>query len=489
MAETQTVTQYAREAPEIEARKLALMDAARQLAIQGIVLPPQMVAGFTPDQLMAMQLTRQGLGGFAPYLKTGAEAIARGVTAAEEARPDIGRGMALTEEAAGVARTGLPSFGEAQQLARQAGVTGIGLGALQQAAPQYGEAQQIYRQAMPQFGGAYGQLGQAGISGLLSTQAFRPEQAQAFYDPFEQQVVQQTLRDIEEQTAQQDIARRAQAVSAGAFGGARSRLLGEELQRAAGRGAAEAVAGIRSAGFGRQQQAAQQAFEAQQARQAGLAALQAQLGQQYGQLAQVDVQTALQRAAGLGDIQAQQAAAKLAQGQALNQAELMKAQQALAQSQQLAGMSEAQAAAARQQAGVLGGLGQQAGQLGLGAAEQRLRQAQALGQLGVTQIGAGEAAQALAGRDIQSLATIGAMGQQQAQNVLEAQRASQMQQLYEPYQRLGFVSDIYRGAPTSQQMIQTSTTPSASPFQQVAGLGIAALGAAGAAKQLGLFGA
>jgi hypothetical protein len=152
-------------------------------------------------------------------------------------------------------------------------------------------------------------------------------------------------------------------------------------------------------------------------------------------------------------------------------------------------MSEAQAAAARQQAGVLGGLGQQAGQLGLGAAEQRLRQAQALGQLGVTQIGAGEAAQALAGRDIQSLATIGAMGQQQAQNVLEAQRASQMQQLYEPYQRLGFVSDIYRGAPTSQQMIQTSTTPSASPFQQVAGLGIAALGAAGAAKQLGLFGA
>ena len=51
--------------------------------------------------------------------------------------------------------------------------------------------------------------------------------------------------------------------------------------------------------------------------------------------------------------------------------------------------------------------------------------------------------------------------------------------MYEPYQRLGFLSDIYQGAPTSQQTIQTSTAPSmsASPLQQIAGYGIAGLSA------------
>ena len=54
-----------------------------------------------------------------------------------------------------------------------------------------------------------------------------------------------------------------------------------------------------------------------------------------------------------------------------------------------------------------------------------------------------------------------------------------MSQMYEPYQRVGFLSDIYQGAPTSSQVIQSQigSTPSASPLQQIAGYGIAGLSA------------
>jgi hypothetical protein len=62
--------------------------------------------------------------------------------------------------------------------------------------------------------------------------------------------------------------------------------------------------------------------------------------------------------------------------------------------------------------------------------------------------------------------------------------------MYEPYKRVGFLSDIYQGAPTSQQTIQTSTAPtgsSVSPLQQIAGYGIAGLSALGGLQSGGLF--
>ena len=75
------------------------------------------------------------------------------------------------------------------------------------------------------------------------------EGIRAFSDPFEQQVVQQAIRDITEQSEQQGIANRAGAVDAGAFGGSRGRLQETERQEALGRGLLEAVGGIRSQGF------------------------------------------------------------------------------------------------------------------------------------------------------------------------------------------------------------------------------------------------
>tara|TARA_R110002124_G_scaffold114074_1_gene268596 strand:- start:211 stop:1155 length:945 start_codon:yes stop_codon:yes gene_type:complete len=107
---------------------------------------------------------------------------------------------------------------------------------------------------------------------------------QQFYNPFEEDVVQQTLTDAREGLAKGDMALRDQAVQGGAFGGARGRINQEELARNVGRGTAEAIGGIRQAGFTGARDAAMGSFEAQQGRQAGLAGLQAQMGQGYGQM-------------------------------------------------------------------------------------------------------------------------------------------------------------------------------------------------------------
>lgn len=125
------------------------------------------------------------------------------------------------------------------------------------------------------------------------------------------------------------------------------------------------------------------------------------------------------------------------------------------------------------------------------AERERSRQmagGQQLGQLGLQQAALGQQAQQMALSDIQTQFELGKQQQAQQQAVLEAERQSQLSQLYEPYQRYGFLSDIYKGAPTTQQTIATATSPSVSPAQQYLGLGIAGLSAAAGAQKAGLFG-
>ena len=88
---------------------------------------------------------------------------------------------------------------------------------------------------------------------------YTPGGIRQFYNPYEQDVVQQTLEDLQEASAKQGIANRAQAVSRGAYGGSRGRLMEQERERAFGRGAAEALGDIRSRGFGQATTAAQNA--------------------------------------------------------------------------------------------------------------------------------------------------------------------------------------------------------------------------------------
>ena len=83
---------------------------------------------------------------------------------------------------------------------------------------------------------------------------------------------------------------------------------------------------------------------------------------------------------------------------------------------------------------------------------------------------------------------IGQQEQRQAQAQLDAARATNLQNYYEPYQQLGFLSDIQRGAPSTQMVTSQATSPQASPFQQFAGTAVGGLAAAAGAQRSGLFG-
>jgi hypothetical protein len=110
-----------------------------------------------------------------------------------------------------------------------------------------------------------------------------------------------------------------------------------------------------------------------------------------------------------------------------------------------------------------------------------------LGQLGVQQGALGQTAQSLQQNDINFLYNTGQAQQAFNQQAIDAQRATEMQQIYAPYQQAGFLSDIYRGAPSSQMSTSAVSTPSSSPFQQAAGIGLGAVATAAGARRAGLF--
>ena len=120
--------------------------------------------------------------------------------------------------------------------------------------------------------------------------------------------------------------------------------------------------------------------------------------------------------------------------------------------------------------------------------QQRALQAgQAYGQLGVQQGALGEAVQRLGQQDVSTLMGIGQQQQQTEQAILDAARATGLQQALTPYQQTSFLSDIYKGAPGTQVALTAQTAPTTSPLLQAAGLGIAGLTAAAGAKKVGLF--
>ena len=157
-----------------------------------------------------------------------------------------------------------------------------------------------------------------------------------------------------------------------------------------------------------------------------------------------------------------------------------------------AGLSAAQAGAfgggregiqraelARQQAGAVG----QAHAQNYGQAQQQAQQ-QFASQMGRY----GEAAQQMAGlagqgqqmyqADIASMMSAGSVEQQRLQQELDAKYRADLQNLYEPYQRLGFTSDIYQGMPTSAMATSMGTAPGTNSIAQGLGAGITALAGA-----------
>jgi hypothetical protein len=131
----------------------------------------------------------------------------------------------------------------------------------------------------------------------------------------------------------------------------------------------------------------------------------------------------------------------------------------------------------------------QAQQLAQQQAQQKLQQAQLQGALGQGIAGLGQLGQQMAGQDINTLLGLGGLQQQQTQQGLNLAQQNALAQQQLPFQQVGFLSDIFQGVPALQSTYSTTQTPGPSSTSQLLGLGIAGLGAAGAAGGIGkLFG-
>jgi hypothetical protein len=224
-----------REAPDIEARKLGLMDTAKALAEQKLTLPQYQLAGFTTPEQDAFLKAQQGIGGYAPYINLAGQGIAQG---------------------------------QASTLAAQ------------------------------------NLLG--GISGAPTQTQLDP-----YLNPFQQQVIDQTMQELDRRgaTAEQNLA--GQAQQAGAFGGSRFGVQGAELGRGLQDARAQALTQLNQQNYAQAMQGYQNQMERQRLAGLGIGALgqqQAGLGGQYAGLGQMEQQLAgqdIQSLLGIGGMQRQ----------------------------------------------------------------------------------------------------------------------------------------------------------------------------------------
>jgi len=381
----EVTTQIVKEDPKVEAYRLGLLQDVKDLVTgritdQSALPPAYQVAGLSGLEQQAATLGQAGIGAYVPYLQGAVDQVTAG--------------QGLIEDAA------LPTLGQGQEYLLESG----------RLAQQLRELPYKWQEA-------------AGEGMLASAGTFDPTmQTDAFMNPYENQVVQQTMQDIADQGARQQAQARAGAVSSGAFGGARSGIMEAELAKNILREQGRAAGNIRAQGYESARAAAQKAFEDTQQRRLASSQGLGGLGIQYGQLSQADIAQMQNIGQGLGALSNQYA-----------------------------------------------GLGAQAANLGL------------------QQAGLGEMAQRSNLGDVQMLTALGGMQRGQQQAELDALRRTRMEQLAAPYQQLGFLSDIYRGTPTSQATITQQNTQDPSTAQQVLGLGIAGLGAVGGAKAMNMF--
>jgi len=402
------------------------------------VVIEEQVAGFSPDQLRAQELARQGVGIQDRFISGAEGALGRGITALGEgfgrARGFAGQGLRATQAGLGDLTSGLS---EQERISR--GATG-------QFGQRLGGLGRLAARSTADFGG---RLGESERLLRGTTGAYDPSLTSAFFDPFEDRVVQQTISDVLEQGAQADIAARAGDIARGgesAFG-SRARLGASERQEALGRGLGEAIAGIRSRGF-----------------------------------------TEAQRT-GLSEFARQRAAERAASsGLAGLSASRLGAQQQLGGT--LRGLSADQLAAQQGLAGTLGALGAQrfggqqalAGALtGLGGMESQLAQREQAAQFGLGSAlqGLGAQAQGAQAADIASLYGMGTQQQALTQAQLDAQRRNQLQAQQAPLAQYQALAPFVSMAPAGQFQTVTDFAPPPSPMQVGIGTGLSTLGALG----------
>ena len=87
-----------REAPDIEARKLGLIDTAKALTEKGYTLPDHVLASLTPEQQSAFTKASQGIGAYEPFITQAGADIGAGQAALQSGLTGVG---ATTQQAIG----------------------------------------------------------------------------------------------------------------------------------------------------------------------------------------------------------------------------------------------------------------------------------------------------------------------------------------------------------------------------------------------------
>ena len=171
---------------------------------------------------------------------------------------------------------------------------------------------QLYDQAAQQAMGTspadpYGFQQRAATAIESGMQAFDPSGIEAFFNPYEEQVVQQVQQDFDRARRMQEAKSGAQAVGSGAFGGSRAAIAEQEALRNLNQAELNALGQLRQQGFGAALTAAQSAQENQQRRALTGGSYLGILGSTFGQLGQRDVELLGNLGRGIADLGGMQA--------------------------------------------------------------------------------------------------------------------------------------------------------------------------------------
>ena len=339
-------------------------------------LPDYQIAGMDPLRTSAINLGEQLSGSYQPFIQgardqslAGQQALAAGLGTVGSGLGTLDRAGRMVSGAEGVSRGGLQDF--------DAGRSAIGTGQsyLQQASNLADPSQ--------------------GIS--------------QFMNPYQQQVIDSTMRQMDEQADKARQGDAARAIQSGAFGGSREGIQRAERDTGLQQAKADTLGKLLSSNYAQALAGSQNAAKLQ----AGLGQASGDLGARFGSLGQ----NRGQLGASLGQLGGQ-----------------------------LGNIGNQYSTAGGRQANI----GQQFGQLaGVTSDIGRLQQAQ------------GQA-------DVSQLSQLGAMRQAQQQAGLDAYRQNQMQTTQDPYTRLQIGQNLLQGMPSSSipSTFAQTATPSANPFLQ-----------------------
>ena len=499
------------------------------------------IAEFSPREELAMQLADQGIGSFAPFLARSAglteESLATLAGGASEAKAQALRALQQGEDYTklGIGQgsefltRGVDKAGEAEKglLYSLAGVRDRGEQGYQSGLANILQGTQEGRAGLDEASPFFTQARAEGLEGTTealtgvragrqselssaaqaeaaarratdiqdpylqealeqvrsSTAGFDTADIDRFQNPYEDLVVQQTIRDLEKAAKQKDIARDAADVTSGAFGGSRSRLGAQERQIAETRGLAEALAGIRAGGFTSARDAAMGEFARQRGAEAGagsqIAGLGAQAGSAQAGLAQTLAGLGAQRGAAqrgaareIAGLGAQRAGFETGAGTALSNLAQQRygmgtgtgqTQAALGSQSAAQQLAAAQAGQAAKQAtaATLGQAGQQIYGMGSGTGQQLFGMGTGTGQqlsglAGQLAAGQQQGAQAMAQQaqlqpqlqagDVSSLMQTGAMNRARNQALLDLNYQNFVGQYNLPNQLMSGYANFLTGA-------------------------------------------